>query len=129
MSDCEIKECNICNMKNVLRINKSLRLEMFINKQYLNLHDELLPELKHIIIDYTCELTKVYFVRSDFIGDYVGWTSNKTLKLLENNRDKIIIINDTHSLIGSENDYFGREAINTIKNFIVQNKDIVIIFN
>jgi len=91
-------------------------------------HGLLLTEVRLIIIDYICELTKINFDRSDFIDNYVGWTSLKTIKLLEHNRDKIIVINDTNSLVINGNDSFGMEAINTIKIFIQKNENIILIF-
>jgi len=59
----------------------------------------------------------------------MGFTANKTTKLLQCNSDKIIIINDAHSLVQHKNDVFGIEAIDAINNFITQNNDIIIIFN
>lgn len=129
MAQCEIDNCKICNIKNSININKTLLFKIFPIYFSSNLYDGLeLPELRNIVIDYVFEVNKVNFNRLDFIDYYVGWTSYKTLDLLEFNRDKIIIINDPHSLIKCKNDVFGIEAINAIKNFIVQNNDVVIIF-
>ena len=120
----------LLGLKNNINIDKN-----FINKLlpiYLctDLYDELLLiELRYIIIDYVCELNKVNFSREDFIGNYVGWTSPKTIRLLEHNHDKIMVINDTNSLVINDDDKFGIEAVHAIKIFIRKNENVILIFN
>ena len=130
MSKCVIEECKICNLSNVININKTLLFKILPIYQCTDLYDGLLlPELIRIIIDYVCELSKVTFTRLDFLDVYVGWTAHKTMKLLRSTIDKIIVINNTHTLIQNKGDAFGFEAIATISSFISQNKEIIIIFN
>jgi len=119
------------DFKNIININKILTDKLLPIYLCTDLYDGLLlTEVRLIIINYICELTKVNFSRADFIDNYVGWTSPKTIRLLEHNRDKIIVINDFHSLVINDDDKFGIEAINTIKKYMLQNiKDIIIIFN
>ncbi len=52
--------------------------------------------------------------RKDFIDYYVGFSYNKTLKLLEN--DNLIMDESDGALFLGENDSFGLEAIMAIKD-------------
>jgi len=124
MNICNISDCKICNIKNNTNINKTLLLKVNL---CIDICDNLLLiELKNLILNFMYELYLVRFSDKDFLDKYVGWTYYKTIDLLQNNREKIIIINNSHSLIHHS---FGKEAIDTIKIFINENKDIIIIFN
>lgn len=66
--------------------------------------------------------------RSDFIAKFLGHTSIKTNKLLTENLGNILIIKNMHPF--NKNDTFCQEAIETIKRFIYENSDkIIIIFD
>ena len=52
--------------------------------------------------------------RSDLIGQYVGFTSKKTIDLLEKIENSIIFFEDC--IVNNENDNFGKEALITIIN-------------
>ena len=68
----------------------------------------------------------VFLQRSDFIGQYVGWTSEKTIELLNNNINKIIIIKKDELMINID-DSFGYEALQTITIFIIENFDKILV--
>lgn len=57
--------------------------------------------------------------RQDIIGPYIGSTAIRTKQFLEHNINNIILINE---LGFGANDTFGHEAINTIDQFIYDNK-------
>jgi hypothetical protein len=119
----------LTDFKNIININKTLTDKLLPIYLCTDLYDGLiLTEVRLIIIDYICELTKVNFDRSDFIDNYVGWTSPKTIKLLEHNRDKIVMINDIDSLVINDDDKFGMEAVHAIKIFTRKNENIILIF-
>lgn len=67
--------------------------------------------------------------RNDFIGEYLGHTSGKTLKLLEANIGKVLFIDEAYSLLNDPRDAYGYESLNTINLFLSENPDkIVVIF-
>lgn len=67
--------------------------------------------------------------RADFIDKYVGWTSPKTNKLLEENLGKVLFVDEAYSLINGPHDEFGMEALTTLNLFLSQHsKEIIIIF-
>jgi hypothetical protein len=67
--------------------------------------------------------------RFDFIGRYVGRTTQKTLALLESSIGGILYINDAHLLVINEQDFFGIEALTIIYQFIRdRSTEIIIIF-
>ena len=68
--------------------------------------------------------------RNDLVANYVGQTSLKTKELLEKALDGVLHIDEAYSLISSENDTFGREALDAILSFVDENRDkICIIFS
>jgi hypothetical protein len=67
--------------------------------------------------------------REDFVAEYSGQTSIKTLKFLNSCRGKCIIIEEAYVLYNSENDNYGMEALTVLNRFMDENpKDIIIIF-
>lgn len=56
--------------------------------------------------------------RNDFVSKYAGQTVAKTYNLLNNNRGKLIFIDEAYSLVSSENDIYGMEALTTINGFM-----------
>jgi len=119
----------LTDFKNIININKTSINKLIPIYLCTDLYDGLLlTEVRFIIIDYICELNKVNFDRSDFIDNYVGWTYPKPIRFLERNRDKIIIINDSDSLVINDNDKFGMEAVHAIKIFIRKNENVILIF-
>jgi hypothetical protein len=68
--------------------------------------------------------------RSDFVGEYAGQTGPKTLKVLNENLGKIIIIEEAYLLYTGEKDQFGMEALTEICRFMDEHaKEIIIYFN
>ena len=65
--------------------------------------------------------------RSDFVGQYVGWTETKTLKLLKENTGKILVIDEAYSLIESEHDSFGKVALDTLNLYLSENPNKTIV--
>ena len=67
--------------------------------------------------------------RRDFVGDYVGQTAGKTKRLLEENRGKVLFIDEAYSLMNSHTDPYGIEALTTLNLFLSENENkIVVIF-
>jgi len=67
--------------------------------------------------------------REDFVDKYVGWSDKKTKTLLEESRGKVLFIDEAYSLVTSNRDQYGIEAVNTINRFVSENPDeIIIIF-
>jgi DNA polymerase III delta prime subunit len=67
--------------------------------------------------------------RDDFIGQYVGWTAQKTKKLLEENLGKVLFIDEAYSLFSGGIGDYGPEALTQINLFLSENPGkIAIIF-
>lgn len=56
--------------------------------------------------------------REDFISNFIGRSSDKTLKLLNENLGNVILIDDANTLVCEEHDTFGIEVIDTIIQFL-----------
>ena len=65
--------------------------------------------------------------RSDFLSNYVGFTSEKTRNLLESTEEKILLIDEAYNLVTNEYDSFGKESVNSLGTFLVDNPHIQII--
>lgn len=70
--------------------------------------------------------------RGDFVAGYVGQTALKTRKLLEENRGKVLFIDEAYTLYdcsGHGGDIFGQEALDELNLFMDENKEsITVIF-
>lgn len=67
--------------------------------------------------------------RADFVDRYLGWTSIKTNKLLEQNLGKVLFVDEAYSLINGPHDEFGIEATTALNLFLSQRpKEIIVIF-
>ncbi len=67
--------------------------------------------------------------RGDFVDKYVGWTSQKTNKLLEDNLGKVLFVDEAYSLVQGPHDEFGMEALTALNLFLSQRpKEIIVIF-
>ena len=49
--------------------------------------------------------------RSDFVGSYMGHTSNKTRKTLTKHAGGVIFIDEAYSLVNGEKDDYGKEVL------------------
>ena len=76
--------------------------------------DELMFEMKSRNIKF--------LTRDECIGQYVGWTGNKTTIALINLKGNLVFVN-TKELSMGEIDSFGHEAIATIRNYISNNRE------
>ena len=65
--------------------------------------------------------------RSDFVGNYMGQTSNKTRKTLKKYKGGCIFIDEFYSLVYGDRDDYGKEALDEICTFMSENKDTVVI--
>jgi hypothetical protein len=62
--------------------------------------------------------------REDFIGEYLGSTTNKTKKLLDRCRGNVLFIDEVYSLgsgNGTNRDSFSKEAIDSLNAFLSEN--------
>lgn len=67
--------------------------------------------------------------RDDLVGQYVGHSGDKTQKLLERSRGKVLFVDEAYTLCSSSRDSFGMEALTTLTKFMSENKDdIIVIF-
>ncbi len=67
--------------------------------------------------------------RTDFIGQYVGWSDKKTLDLLNDSLGKVLFVDEAYSLVNDERDSFGNEALTTLNLFLSQHpNEIIVIF-
>lgn len=67
--------------------------------------------------------------RADFVDRYVGWTSPKTIKLLEENLGKVLFVDEAYSLINGPHDEFGMEALTALNLFLSQRpREIIVVF-
>lgn len=67
----------------------------------------------------------------DFIGQYVGWTEQKTTALLQKSKGKVLFIDEAYSLVGSnkmQGDSYGEKALNIINRYMSEHpEDLIII--
>jgi len=67
--------------------------------------------------------------RSTFVNMYLGGTAPQTEKFLNDNRGKVVFIDEAYSLYNGYNDNYGSEALASINKFMSEHEDeIVIIF-
>ncbi|MDF2699256.1 MAG: stage sporulation protein [Haloplasmataceae bacterium] len=67
--------------------------------------------------------------RSDLIGEYIGQTTIKTKKILEEAKGGILFIDEAYSLYNEDYTDFGNEAIDIILKFVEDHhEDIIVIF-
>ena len=67
--------------------------------------------------------------RPDFVAEYLGQTAIKTLDLLKANIGKVLFIDEAYSLINSDRDSYGMEALTVLNQFMSEHpNEIVIIF-
>lgn len=65
--------------------------------------------------------------RQDFVGAYSGHTALKTKKLLNENRGKVLFIDEAYSLCYDDRDSFGQEALTTLNLFLSQHPDEIVV--
>ena len=63
--------------------------------------------------------------RADLIGEYLGETTQKTIEALESCRNGVAFIDEAYSLGNpdSRGDSYSKEAIDTLNQFLLENKD------
>lgn len=66
--------------------------------------------------------------RDSFVDMFSGWTAPKTIKLLEQHKGKVLVVDEAYSLVNGYNDSFGIEAVNALNVFMSENPDTIIIF-
>lgn len=66
--------------------------------------------------------------RSDFVGQYVGWTDAKTKKFMNDNMGKVIFVDECYSLCHDTRDSFGMEALTAINKYMSEHPEAVFIF-
>jgi SpoVK/Ycf46/Vps4 family AAA+-type ATPase len=67
--------------------------------------------------------------RPDFVDKYVGWSEQKTLKLLNQSLGKVLVIDEAYSLASGMDDSYGIEVLNTLNLFLSEHpNEIIVIF-
>jgi stage V sporulation protein K len=77
------------------------------------------------LFDSACEFRILH--RSDFVGSYMGHTSNKTRKMLEKHSGHCIFLDEAYSLVTGERDEYGHEAIHQLNAFMSEEKGKTIV--
>lgn len=71
----------------------------------------------------------VVATRTDFVAKYLGQTEDKTKKLLERCRGKVLFIDEAYTLMTDERDSFGMQALTTLNQFMSEYpNDLIVIF-
>lgn len=136
------KEFDDLNQKDT--INKNNIGQSINNREGMNggftMDDESIPSYHYDNINEYITSNKNHYVpkdsdiikvvtRADFVDRYVGWTSPKTNKLLEENLGKVLFVDEAYSLINGPHDEFGMEALTALNLFLSQRpKEIIVIF-
>lgn len=76
------------------------------------------------------EVPFVIASRADFVGKYVGHSAPKTRNYLMQHRGKVVFIDEAYSLINSDRDSFGHEALTEMNKLMSEYPDdFIIIFS
>src|SRR5690554_418417 len=79
-------------------------------------------------IDYLSKGHLVEIDRSDLIGEYIGQTSIKTKRILEEAKGGILFIDEAYSLYNEDYNDFGNEAIDIMLKFVEDHhEDFIVI--
>lgn len=65
--------------------------------------------------------------RSDFVGSYMGHTSNKTKKMLQKYAGNVLFIDEAYSLVTGERDEYGQEALHQLNSFMSEEKNNTVV--
>ena len=65
--------------------------------------------------------------RSDLVAPYMGQTAGKTRKALQRHRGGCIFIDEFYTLVNSENESYGSEAVGELHTFMSEYPDTVVI--
>ena len=64
----------------------------------------------------------------DFIGQYVGWTEQKTTKILQESKGKVLFIDEAYSLVSNSNhDTYGEKALAIINRYMSEHPEELIV--
>lgn len=80
--------------------------------------EEIISKISHLSTDREV----VICGREDFVAEYTGQTSIKTLNFLEQNIGKCIIIEESYSLCYSPTDSYGMEALTILNRWMEERK-------
>ncbi len=84
---------------------------------------EMFKDIHYLSIGHLMEID-----RSDLIGEYIGQTSIKTKKILEEAKGGVLFIDEAYSLYNEEYSDFGNEAIDIILKFVEDHhEDFIVI--
>lgn len=114
----------------LIRLTRTLRFD----------HDKLLKEInmnRKKINEVKCKTDEiepkfVIATREDLVGEFLGHTAPKTLKILESAKGGVLFIDEAYSICNNDNnsgDKFGEECLSVINEFMSNNpNDIIVIF-
>jgi len=64
---------------------------------------------------------------TDLKGEFLGHTAQKTRKLLEESLDCVLLIDEAYSIGSDEKNTFAKECIDTINQFLTENKKRIVV--
>lgn len=113
-------------------INRKIREESLLRFGFNNILKKIntkktcIPSLTRLKIDSPIKVVS----RPDFVGQYVGHTCEKTLRLLTSTLDsgKVLFIDEAYSILTSDGDSFGHEALNELNRFMSEYPQLIVIF-
>jgi len=65
--------------------------------------------------------------RSALVGEYVGHTATKVDRLIQKSLDGVLFIDEAYSLVQSDNDIFGREAVDALLKRMEDYRDRLVV--
>jgi hypothetical protein len=96
-------------------------------KDNLKLLGDEMTEHEEIIITPREEDVIIICGREDFVAEYAGQTSIKTLNFIKKNLGKCIIIEEAYLLYNGDSDHYGMEAITVLNRCMDEYADSLII--
>lgn len=95
----------------------------------INKYSNLFGSLNDDVVEYepyeSDNLSKPYVIlgRQDFVGTHQGHTTQKTEKVLKENKGKVIIIEEAYLLSTDPKDSYGMEALTVINRYMDEHSD------
>lgn len=145
--DLFIRANEVCNRTSVKMINVSRRLTDLVQEivdtgdvnrlfgELMEVKRDIVEVVRENIVEPSIEkavLSDASFRvvgRSDLVAGYLGQTALKTKKLLEEMRGGVLFIDEAYTIMTSDKDSYGMEALTTLNQYMSEHPDeIIVIF-